>query len=179
MGRFHRTALASRRLANFDYTSGRAYFVTLCVQDRRPRFGTIRAGILRLSAAGLIVEEEWSRAALIRPGVVLDAFVVMPDHLHAIILLPGSETPQRIAPMGTGLSRCPRSLGSLIAQFKATTTRRINLLQGMNGGRLWQPNYHDRIIRNAAELGRIRVYIAQNAIRWWRPGTGAPGRGAP
>jgi REP element-mobilizing transposase RayT len=169
MGKAYRTASSSRRHPDFDYTSGRAYFVTLCVQDRQQRFGTIQAGELRLSAEGLIVAEEWRRTEVIRPGVALDEFVVMPDHMHAIIALPAPDLPAQPAPARASLSRRPRSLGSLIAQFKATTTRRINLgLDGI-GRRLWQRNYHDRIIRNGAERGRIRRYIALNPVRWAGP----------
>lgn len=173
MSKFHRTAFASRRLSDFNYASGRAYFVTLCVQDRRPRFGAIQHGTMWPSAEGSIVAEEWARSALLRPGVQLDEFVVMPDHLHAIVLLPASANPDRPLHARTGLSRSPRSLSSLIAQFKATTTRRINLCRGISGRRLWQRNYHDRIIRNAAEMGRIRAYVVQNPVRWVAPADAA------
>lgn len=119
-----------------------------------------------MSAEGAIVMEAWRRTALIRPGVVLDEFVVMPDHFHAIVILPAMEAPHRPDAARTGLSRPARSLGSLIAQFKATTTHCINQRLGTSRRRLWQRNYHDRIIRDAAEMGRIRRYIAQNPVRW-------------
>jgi putative transposase len=92
----------------------------------------------------------------------------MPDHLQAILFIDqeihgdnGNGGAHRCAP-GNSLHRKPRTLGSLIAQFKATTTRLINDLRKTPGQKVWQRNYHDRIIRNEVELDRVRRYIKNN-----------------
>jgi len=99
----------------------------------------------------------------------------MPDHFQGIIGI-DSDTHQptkygrvgahRCAPCpsnnGQWIFRPPRTLGSLIAQFKATTTRRINELRRMPGAEVWQRGYHDRIVRNEVELDKTRAYICNN-----------------
>ncbi|MFN3309637.1 MAG: hypothetical protein ACK44E_10570, partial [Anaerolineales bacterium] len=77
--------IPSARLPGWDYTSAGWYFVTICVKNRVPCLAEIVNGVVRLSPIGEIVAEEWQRTAHIRPNVVLDAWVVMPDHFHAII----------------------------------------------------------------------------------------------
>lgn len=163
MGRTYRTSIASRRLAGYDYAGGGAYFLTLCVEGRRRRFGRLVGGRVELTAEGRIVAEEWRRVAKVRPGVILDAFVVMPDHFHAIVILPPRGRAETGGAASPGLGRPPRSLGSLVAMFKATSTRRIR--GGVPGPRIWQRNYYDRIIRNAAAMAAIRAYIRANPAR--------------
>lgn len=165
MHRPYRTSFASRRLAGWDYSGTARYLITLATAGRIPRFGSILVGKVQLSREGRIVEEEWQRASTLRPGVHLDEFVVMPDHFHAIVFLPGGGG----GPQSTGtvspVTRTPRSLGSLVAQFKATSTARIHR-EGGEPGKVWQRNYHDRIIRSVAALRRIRQYIWENPTSW-------------
>ncbi len=75
----------SIRLRGFDYASTGAYYVTLNVKYRTPLFGTLRDGVMHLSPIGQIVQEEWLRTPDIRPEVVLDEFIIMPDHMHMIV----------------------------------------------------------------------------------------------
>ena len=77
----------SIRLAGYDYSDPGAYFVTLCTYGRECVFGAVAAGAVRLNDCGLVAREEWLRTGAVRPGVVLDAFVVMPNHIHGIIIL--------------------------------------------------------------------------------------------
>jgi REP element-mobilizing transposase RayT len=96
-------------------------------------------------------------------GVILDAFVVMPDHLHAIAFLPTAKQQRSGLPCP---ARPPRSLGSLIAGYKSACTSRVNALLGTKGLRMWQRNYHERVISDARALLCMRRYIAANPARW-------------
>jgi REP element-mobilizing transposase RayT len=153
----------SIRLRGFDYTGPSTYFVTLVSASRLRCFARVRHGQTVLGSWGRIVQEEWLRSAEIRDYLELDAFVIMPDHLHAIVRFTRpSDLPAGLA--HTGLYRPPRSLGSYIARFKASCTRRINLLRGCTEPPIWQRNYYETIIRSAAHLDRVRRYIEMNPI---------------
>src|SRR5579864_6472751 len=77
----------SIRLKDYDYTQAGAYFVTICTHDRICRFGNIVDGVMHLNNVGNVVVEEWQQTAILRPYVDLDAFVVMPNHFHGIIVI--------------------------------------------------------------------------------------------
>ena len=123
----------------------------------------------------------------IRPGITLDEFVVMPDHFQAIIDIDAEKhQPNKYTRVGAhrgapcqinndtshpsnteqSLSRAPRSVGSLIAQFKGITTHRINALRDTFGKKVWQRGYYERIIRNLVELDDTRQYIRDNPRHW-------------
>jgi putative transposase len=157
------------RLPGHDYAGGGGYFITINTFQRAPIFGSHAPQGVVLSKCGRIAQEEWLRGQIIRPELVLDVFVVMPDHIHAILFLPGDRRGRRSQFPSTGASnplyRPPRSLGSLIAGFKSSTARRINLLRVTPSAAVWQSNYHDHIIRTDRELARIREYILRNPLR--------------
>jgi putative transposase len=77
----------SIRLKGYDYSRPGAYFITICVQDRHHLFGEIKSGKMVLNEFGLIVAEEWKRSEEIRKEIKLDAFVVMPNHIHGILVI--------------------------------------------------------------------------------------------
>jgi REP element-mobilizing transposase RayT len=158
------------RLAGYDYSGPRIYFVTLKTHRCRALFWLPDIGAGRLSPVGQIVEDEWLRTRDIRPYVDLDDFIIMPDHMHAVLtlcrdrlVLPASVPTTRI-PAESVLR--PRSLGAIIGGFKAACTTRINALRGSPGAPVWQDRYHDRVVRNQAELDRIRRYIQENPRRF-------------
>ncbi|MEW6490588.1 MAG: transposase [Thermodesulfobacteriota bacterium] len=154
----------SSRLPSFDYAQAGAYFVTVCTAGRRLVFGTVAGPTVDLNGVGRIIEEEWKRTAVLRPGVELDAFVVMPNHLHAVVLLPcgGSAS----AADRLRFQRSPRTLGSLVAGFKAAATARVNALRGTPGASVWQRGYFEHVVRDDAALDRIRTYISDNPLQW-------------
>ncbi len=175
----HKHHRRSIRLPGCDYAQPGVYFVTLCTYGRECIFGTVEDGAVRLNEWGRVARDEWLRSAALRPGIILDAFVIMPNHLHGIIIFtpesqragtavgahscaPLPRTPLPHSP----LRRKPRSLGSFVASYKATTTRRINRLRDTPGARLWQRNYFERVIRDDDELARGRGYVAANPGRW-------------
>ena len=126
---------------------------------------------MQLSEAGRIVDEEWRRAEEVRPFVQLDEFVVMPNHVHGIVILGddvAGETSHRLVSTGTpGSVRGPLkpgTLSSIVGQFKSVCTKRI-----WATGRhdfAWQPRFYDHVIRNDESLAMIREYIRGNPAKW-------------
>ena len=157
----------SIRLEGYDYNRSGVYFLTICSNRRKPKFGSITNGQVLLSVVGRIVEEEWHRTARLRPEVRLDEYVIMPNHMHAIIHV--EESKKSIDPVGAHrdapLRRAPLSLGSVVAGFKGSVTRRVRRVTETDMD-VWQRNYYDRIIRNDDELKRLRQYIANNPQKW-------------
>lgn len=163
---WHRRSI---RLKGYDYSQAGAYFVTLCTHNRECLFGKIVDGEMRLNELGHIVCEEWLRSAEIRPEIMLDAFVVMPNHLHGIVIFTPVGAHGRAplpSPSPQPPHRKPRSLGSFIAGFKSVVTKRINQTRQTPGIPVWQRNYYEHIIRNQESLARIRRYIADNPAKW-------------
>jgi REP element-mobilizing transposase RayT len=117
---------------------------------------------MRLNPIGRIVDQTWRWLAARYAHVHLDQWVVMPNHLHGIIILTPCRGGSRTAPTTT--KRKP--LGRLIGAFKTVSAKRINRTRGTPSTRLWQRNYYEHIIRNDDELDQIRQYIVDNPSRW-------------
>ncbi len=161
----------SLRLRGYDYSSVGAYFVTIVTWQRELLFGDIVDGEMILNEMGEIVRDEWERTPQIRHEVELGAYVVMPNHFHAIVIINDIGDLQvgahGRAPLRIGVAyRKPKSLGAIMAGFKSSVTKRINTLHNSLGVPVWQRNYHDRIIRNEREMARIWDYIEANPARW-------------
>ncbi len=155
----------SIRLPWHDYAAPCAYFVTICARHHACLFGTVVDGRLVPSEIGRIVSETWRELPRHHPRVALDTFALMPNHVHAVLLLRrGSAAvpavPTRRRTLASG------SLGAIIGAFKAAVTRRVRLLSGSPGAAVWQRNYFEHIIRNQEDLDEIRVYIAINPRCW-------------
>lgn len=102
-------------------------------------------------------------------GIGLDYYVVMPNHIHLIVIIEGrgGVSPPQIEhgnPKGRGI-RAP-TLGQIIGYFKYLTTKKINQLNETPGARFWQRNYYEHIVRGEQELQQIREYIQTNPLRW-------------
>ena len=185
----------STRLPEWDYRTPAAYFVTVCTHDRVCLFGEVVRGRMSLNAYGRVVTAEWRRTERVRDNVMLDAFVVMPNHVHGIIVITadggastdGDVSPDSsgILPDGTGANRGrgtarraptgnerrfgkPRSgsLSTIVGAFKSAVTRCINRLRDTPGAPVWQRNFYERIVRHRREMDRTRTYIRQNPARW-------------
>ena len=165
----HKHHRRSIRLPGYDYASAGAYFVTVCTYGRECLFGAGAGagGTVRLNPCGHVARDEWSRSAGHRPEIELDAFVVMPNHVHGIVVITDDAGTERVgAEHVPPLHRPPGSLGSFVAGFKMAVTKRVNLLRGTPGALVWQRNYYERIIRDDDEAMAIRAYIYENARRW-------------
>jgi putative transposase len=159
----------SLRLKRYDYSQPGAYFITICTHKRRCILGEVVGDEMRLNNAGRLVETEWLSTARVRPYIILDAFVVMPNHLHAIFFIHDKAgATHRVAP--TGDKSCagpePASVGAIVGQFKSRVTKKINSWRGSPIGSLWQRNYYEHVVRDEEDLNRIREYIQDNPRRW-------------
>ncbi len=168
MATFRAEGRRSIRLPGFDYAEAGAYFLTICTYAREPLLGEIHNEEVHLSEAGHIAHGEWLHSAKIRPSVTLDEFIIMPNHVHGIVVITRVVGAHSCAPLPDAplTRRQPHSLSSFVAQFKATATRRINEMRGTPGTQVWQRNYYEHIVRNDEELERIREYIRNNPAHW-------------
>ncbi len=122
-----------------------------------------------LNHAGQIVEAAWLSTPHLRRNVELDAFVVMPNHFHAVLVITDridATSTDKSAPTPSTLRSPSQTLGAVVRGFKATATKQIGEFLGVGRAPLWQRNYYERIIRNEAELQRVRQYIEDNPARW-------------
>lgn len=157
------------RLPGFDYRSSFAYFVTICVRNCNCVFGSVADAAVSLSRRGLVARDCWMRIPEHHSHVELDRFVVMPNHVHGILLFVGDASPVEATPASRPLlATGPRqgSLGAIVGSYKAAVTRTINRLRPGAGTDLWEPNYYDHIIRTDSAMERIRDYIDSNPQRW-------------
>ncbi len=147
------------RVKGYDYSQGGYYFITICSTHRQEIFSTIFEGNVKLTEIGKIIDREWQRSSIIRKEIELDCFVIMPNHIHAIVRI--IETSGRFH--AKGLEK--KSISSLVTGFKSSVTKIVRT-QGLIVGSPWQRGYYEHIIHDVAELYRIREYIASNPIRW-------------
>lgn len=189
MGLFRdRYRVPSARLQDCDYSRGAWYFVTICTRKHVCCFGDVVEGQVVLSPVGKIVAQELQRTANVRSNVSLDQWQIMPNHLHAILVVEGVTTPRwdallrptpsvetprggvsnpetfqrNVSTAKSGLR--PSSLGSIIGQFKSACTKRI-WAAGVRDF-AWQTRFYDHIIRSRKSLMKIRDYIAHNPLMW-------------
>lgn len=166
--------IESTRLKGWDYTNSGGYYVTICTKDKVKFFGNLINEEMILSEEGKIIEEEWLKTEKIRNYVLLDEFIVMPNHFHTIIMLIKDydnktgklipETTHRVVSTKAKKTLKPDSLGSIIGQFKSICTRRIQ--RDINKDFEWQERYFDRVLRDEKELNDIREYIYNNPVNW-------------
>jgi REP element-mobilizing transposase RayT len=155
------------RLKGYDYSQAGAYFVTICTRARMPFFEdeTIRT----------IVERCWLEIPDHHPMVQLDEWVIMPNHLHAIVVLADDRVHdcrgEVTSPNREGAETAPlrkRTLGQVVAYFKYQTAKAINQARSTPGASVWQRNYYEHVIRNEDDLTQIRQYILDNPVQWDR-----------
>ena len=149
------------RLEGYNYAQEGAYFLTVCVNHRLCLFGEILADDMRLNPAGDMALYWWGELVNKFPDVELDTAVVMPNHLHGIVVL---QRGGQADPTGT-------SVPEAMHWFKTMTTNAYIRGVKQDGwprfeGQLWQRSYYDRIIRDEAALNEIRQYVVTNPARW-------------
>lgn len=151
----------SIRLRGYDYSENNLYYVTICTQDRACILGKIVNGNMNLLPFGHIVKSFLATLSQYYPGTKIDSLQIMPNHLHAIIILEESGRTRGSAP----------TLGTIIQRFKTMTTH--NYLEGMKihrwksfNKKLWQRGYYEHIVRDENDLHRIRDYIGNHVINW-------------
>ncbi len=173
------------RMKQWDYSSDGLYFVTICVKHRAHVLGTVRKGKMILNEWGKTAHECWQEIPIHFPGVDIDQFVVMPNHVHGIVVLRddhvvGDEyiyNSQKmnfnvgdadLRPLQTSqinTDRTKMKLSKIIHGFKSSVTREINKFPSNNYFQ-WQRSFHDHIIRNERALVNIQNYIFFNPDNW-------------
>ena len=146
----------SIRLKNYDYGQIGTYFITICSQDRICYFGEILNGQMHFNSAGMLVNRLWGELSKKFSSISLDAYVLMPNHLHGLINID---------------SKSDKPLHKIIHYFKATSTYQYSLgVKKQNWdpylGKLWQRNYYEHIVRDKNSLNNIRQYIKNNPEQW-------------
>ncbi|MBX2990232.1 MAG: hypothetical protein KF749_03580 [Bacteroidetes bacterium] len=162
------------RLRGYDYSEPGAYFVTICTKDRACILGEIVDGTMRLSDAGKTVEAWWKDIPAHFPNTRCDVLQIMPNHVHGIVEIKEKSRKGEVAspkmnasPEGDATSP-PRkiSLGRIVAYFKYQASKYINEANRTPGKKVFQRNYHDRIIRSDAEYFFVERYITLNPLLW-------------
>ena len=162
--------ISSSRLRGWDYTKPGKYFVTICTYGKFEWFGKINEGKIKLSKIGIIVGNQWITSFKIRKNIEIDEWIIMPDHIHGIIIINYNfdvETPRRGASKtekNKKITLKPNSISSIICQFKSNCTKQIRRI-GCTEFK-WQARFYDHIIRNDQEYYQIRNYIRNNPKRW-------------
>ncbi|TKJ38450.1 transposase [candidate division LCP-89 bacterium B3_LCP] len=164
----------SIRLRNRDYGKPGLYFLTICVKDRECVLGEVVEGEMHLSEFGKIVKTCWDDLPNHYPHIKLDDFVVMPNHVHGIIVLTDTEINDEIN-VGAGFAEgtlkgkpAPtrhHPLSEIIRALKTFSSRRINKIRHTPGVSFWQRNYYERVLRRG-ELNHYRQYIHDNPADW-------------
>lgn len=159
MSKFKNTfRIETSRLKEWDYSSPWWYYVTINTKDHIEYFGSVENEKMILNELGKVAEKCWKEIPKHFPNVENDYYIIMPNHIHGIVILnPSVETPDRASLQNV-------TLGQIINQFKGSVKRWAN-----KDGFLffsWQPRFYDRIIRNEKELYSIRNYIVQNPPKW-------------
>ena len=144
----------SIRLEGYDYSRSGAYFITICTHNRESMFGEIVDGEMFLSELGHIARSYWYHLENQHPNLEIDESIVMPNHLHGIIVLLESTSKQQ------------KPLSEIIRGFKTFSARQINRARKQQGISVWQRDYYEHIIRDEIELDRTRVYIINNPQNW-------------
>ena len=179
--------IPSARASWWNYGWSGAYFITICTQNREHFFGEIKNGKMILSPCGVLADVFWHEIKNHTQNVELGAFVVMPNHIHGILVLNyDAESVVQTIPTtpvetlhATSLQRqqsgfpknefmahiSPKSntISTIIRSYKSAVTKHANRLGIENG---WQSRFHDHIIRNDTEYQRINDYIETNPLNW-------------
>jgi len=162
----------------FDRFETKPYFVTICTHGRQPTLGTVHEGQMVLNVSGDQVEEEWLRTGERFTGLKLDAYIIMPNHFHAILWLSIDRTSQ-IAARAKRAARSKKDTDSnrvaeekylteIVDNFKAAVTDWANSRQHSPGNPFWQPGYHGHVIGSSHAVPAMRRYVHDNPVNWSR-----------
>lgn len=145
----------SLRLKGYDYSQAGAYFVTILTYKRQHYFGEIIDSKMSLSPFGEVASRCWYEIPAHMPSVELDAFVIMPNHMHGILIL-HDDSPKN------------PSLGHVINTYKGAVTRLTRQAPHhfTDENPLWHRNFHDHIIRSNTSYRYIANYVQTNPARW-------------
>ncbi len=151
----------SVRLKDYDYSSSGYYFVTICTDDKQHLFGQIVGEEMKLNTMGEMAQKGWYEITKHRPEIELDEFVVMPNHIHGIIIIKTNENNE--SQYNKFSKPIANSLSMIINQYKGSFTKWCN---ENDYDFKWQPSFYEHIIRNEESYNKIATYILENPIKW-------------
>ncbi|MBU1822016.1 MAG: transposase [Bacteroidetes bacterium] len=162
--------IASARWQQWDYGWDAAYFITICTKDRKHHFGEITEGRMELSSTGILTDVFWHEIKNHAQHIGLGAFVVMPNHIHGILVLDGNaltlpptppinETPGQRRFQNQGKN----TISSIVGGYKSAVTKHANRMELEMS---WQTRFHDHVIRDEPSFVRITEYIKNNPQNW-------------
>ena len=182
------------RLKHYDYSTPGYYYVTICAHNKHCLFGGVIGGVMKLNDRGQMVEAMWRQLPERFGQIELDEFVIMPNHIHGIIVITDHDAKPDVgaplvgachhvgADVGAGLvparrhrqragTRPAPTMGDVVGAYKSLTTNcYIRGVREQNwppfSGKLWQRDYYDRVIRGEKDLSEIRQYIQDNPAKW-------------
>ena len=141
----------SARLKNYDYSTPGAYFVTICTKNKEHLLGTIKNGEMNFSKIGKVADEKILQIEKFYGNVIVDKYVIMPNHIHMIIVISEAE----------GINPFPTKkydISNIVGKFKASVSRNVgNAFMHSAKNTLWQTSFHDHIIRGDEDYNKIFV----------------------
>jgi putative transposase len=149
----------SIRIKDYDYSQANIYFVTICIHKQIPVLGVVKNEKVALSEIGKIVDSNWQNISAHYSNVTLDDYIIMPDHLHGLIVVQDIY-----ADAINGGPTKKATLASIVSGFKSGVTRELGKSRLAVQYPLWQRNYFEHVIRNQAELNKICQYIKNNPL---------------
>ena len=147
-----------KRHPSHNYSTPGGYFITFTTFNRKPLLGQIEGASIILSDSGKIVEQLWHQLPKYFPNLTTDAFQIMPDHIHCILIINDPQV------MGLDPVICS-TVSSIVKRFKGSSAREINKFLGQSGNSVWQKGYHERVIRGERDLEKFRYYTETNPLR--------------
>lgn len=136
----------SPRIPQYDYSTPNYYFITICTANKKCIFGQPR----KLNQLGKVAEDCLLTIPVINPDIRIDKYVVMPNHIHAIIVIDGAGF--------------QKSIPQIVGQSKMAVTKKIRCIEPEK--EVWQRSFHDHVIRNQERYELIWMYIENNPIKW-------------
>jgi putative transposase len=156
------------RLQGFDYSQPGSYFVTLCAFCKHCIFGRVENGSVRLSSIGEILRACWVEIPIHFLNIRLNAFIVMPNHMHGILII--EERARHAVPLRGGLpfeafrKPVPASVPTIVRSYKSAVSKRVRDSCGSRAIQVWQSNYFERVLRNGEEFSNASRYILENPM---------------
>jgi len=156
------------RLKSYNYGQNGYYFITICTKDRKYLFGKIINGIMTLNEYGKIAKNEINDMPKHYKNIVVDNFVIMPNHIHIILIIVGAPlaAPDVNTPKSTnditekaGAASGAPTIGNIVRELKSGISKKCRFP-------IWQRNYHDHIIRDQEDYKKIYNYIENNPLQW-------------
>ena len=151
------------RLKNYDYSQSGHYFITICTENRVEWFGKIENGEMLLNEHGIIAQRIWLEIPQHFGYISLDEFMVMPNHIHGIIVV-GNNVGNRHA--CSLQKRQYQIIPVTVGSYKSAVARNIRQIKSNIPKFVWQKSFYDHVIRDEISLNRIREYIRNNPLQW-------------